>query len=297
MLAVDRERLARLARRNFGVFTRAQARACGFSAYQIHRRLCSGDWQQILGGSLAFAGLAITPAVRDRAAQLLVPKSILAGPSAARTWRVPVPDERPYLYIGRRGGSRVGGVRLLYETPDPRDISLYQGMPTVSLAAAVVACLRLLPEPAALALADRALQQRWLTVEDLVSRTRARVGLPGAPRLRELTRKVGGGARSTAERLLHTLLRRAGLSGWEANVEITDSAGVIGIVDVAFRRARLVIEVDGWAYHTTPERFQRDRRRQNRLTGSGWRVLRFTWRDLTERPDYVVDTVRQMLAD
>jgi very-short-patch-repair endonuclease len=295
MPGVDRDRLARLASRNFGVFTRAQAREHGFSAYQIQRRLRTGEWQQILGGSLAAAGLVITPRVRDRAAQLLVPNAILAGPSAARTWRLPVPDDRPYLYVGRRGGGRVSGVRLLDETPDPRDISLYQGLPTVSQAAAVVDCLRLLPESAALALADRALQQRWLTVEDLVERARSRVGRPGAPRLRGLIRTVSGGARSAAERLLHKHFRQAGITGWEANVEIRDSAGVIGVVDVAFDEQLLVIEVDGWAFHTTPERFESDRRRQNRLVRSGWTVLRFTRRDLTERPDYVIDTVRQML--
>jgi very-short-patch-repair endonuclease len=295
MPAVDRERLARLARRNFGVFTRAQARACGYSAYQIQRRLRTGEWQLVIGGALSVAGLPITPVVRDRAAQLSVPGSVLAGPSAARTWRVIVPDERPYLFVGRRGGSRAAGIRLLYETPDPCDVSLYQGLPTTSRVAAVVDCLRLLPEPTALALADRALQQRWLSVEELVVRARARVGLPGAPQLRRLVRTVSGGARSAAERLLVKLFRQAGLTGWDLNVEITDAAGVIGVVDAVFDRQRLVIEVDGWAFHTTPDRFQRDRQRQNRLIAAGWTVLRFTWRDLTERPDYVVATVRRLL--
>jgi REase_MTES_1575/Transcriptional regulator, AbiEi antitoxin len=295
MPGMDRARLARLARLSFGVFTRAQARACGFSAYQIQRRIRAGEWQQILGSSLAVAGLVITPQVRDRAAQLVVPNSILAGPSAARTWQVSVPDERPYLYVGRSGGSRLPGVRLLYETPDRRDVSLYQGLPTMSRQTAVVDCLRILPEPAALALADRAFQQRWLALEDLVARAQARVGLPGAPQLRRLVGKVSGGARSAAERLLHKLFRQSGPTGWDANAEIRDSAGVIGVVDVAFRRVRLVIEIDGWAFHSTPERFQRDRQRQSRLTAAGWTVLRFTWRDLTERPEQVVETVRRLL--
>jgi very-short-patch-repair endonuclease len=128
-----------------------------------------------------------------------------------------------------------------------------------------------------------------------VARAQARVGLPGAPQLRRLVGKVSGGARSAAERLLHKLFRQSGLTEWDANAEIRDSAGVIGVVDVAFRRVRLVIEIDGWAFHSTPERFQRDRQRQNRLTAAGWTVLRFTWRDLTERPEHVVETVRRLL--
>ena len=46
----------------------------------------------------------------------------------------------------------------------------------------------------------------------------------------------------------------------------------------------------------TPERFQRDRSRQNRLVAAGWTVLRFTWRDLVERPGYVVRTIRDVIG-
>jgi len=71
--------------------------------------------------------------------------------------------------------------------------------------------------------------------------------------------------------------------------------GFIGIGDIVFDILKLVVEVDGWAFHTTPERFQRDRGRQNRLVAAGWTVLRFTWRDLVERPGYVLATIRAML--
>jgi very-short-patch-repair endonuclease len=108
---------------------------------------------------------------------------------------------------------------------------------------------------------------------------------------------VLGGERSAAERRLTGLLRDGGIGGWVANVEIHDGAGLIGVADVAIPRARLVVEIDGLAYHVTPDRFQHDRRRQNRLVAAGWTVLRFTWRDLTERLGYVTGTVRGMLHD
>jgi len=71
--------------------------------------------------------------------------------------------------------------------------------------------------------------------------------------------------------------------------------GLIGIGDIVFEILKLVVEVDGWAFHTTPDRFHRDRERQNRLVAAGWTVLRFTWRDLVERPEYVLATIRTML--
>jgi very-short-patch-repair endonuclease len=293
---VDGERLRRLARRQFGVFTRAQARECGFTPYQVRRRIADGEWQVVLGRSLAFAELRITPLVRDRAAQLSIPGSILGGASAARTWQIPVPDDRPCLYVGRHGGTRLAGVRLIYASPDPKDVSLFQGLPTVGKAAAIVDCLQHLPEAAATTLLDRALQRRWIDIEDLARRIRRRTGRVGSPKLTRLLAGVRGGERSTAERRFTGLLRRAGIGGWRANVAIHDDRGLIGEADVAFIAERLVIEIDGWAFHTTPERFQRDRARQNRLVAAGWTVVRFTWKDLTDRPDYVLATVAALLG-
>jgi very-short-patch-repair endonuclease len=50
--------------------------------------------------------------------------------------------------------------------------------------------------------------------------------------------------------------------------------------------------VDGWAWHHDAEAFRRDRQRQNVLVLAGWTVLRFTWSDLTHRPDRVIHDVR-----
>jgi very-short-patch-repair endonuclease len=109
---------------------------------------------------------------------------------------------------------------------------------------------------------------------------------------------AGSGARSAAERLAVGLLRRAQIIGWQANAPIHDARGeLIAVGDLVFRVERVVVELDGRAYHVTPDRFESDRYRQNRLTAAGWIVLRFTWRDLTERPAYVVGVLRRLLND
>ena len=53
------------------------------------------------------------------------------------------------------------------------------------------------------------------------------------------------------------------------------------------------MEIDGWSAHSDRESFERDRRRQNALVNAGYVVLRFTWRDLKDRPD---DVVAEMTA-
>jgi very-short-patch-repair endonuclease len=291
---MDQERLRRIARRHFGVFTRAHARECGFSAKQVRRRLASGEWQAVVGTSYALGGVRITRMIYDRAAQLSLSGSVLAAASAARVWGIHVPDDRTFLYVGAHGRSRLPGVVGLHTDPTPRDVRLSNGLPTTMPACAVVESLRLLPEPAAIDLLDRSLQRGWLTIDELVDRV-ARAKGPGRAQLVRLVRVAVGGERSAAERRFTDLLKRAGFSGWAANVEIHDDRGLVGVADVAFRKARLVVEIDGWAFHTTPDRFQRDRVRQNRLVSAGWTVLRFTWRDLTERPRWVLRTVHQVL--
>lgn len=53
-------------------------------------------------------------------------------------------------------------------------------------------------------------------------------------------------------------------------------------VDVLWRSARVVAEVDGYAFHSSARSFAADRRRDAELTAAGYRVLRFTWADVTD---------------
>lgn len=64
---------------------------------------------------------------------------------------------------------------------------------------------------------------------------------------------------------------------------------------IAFPDMRLVVEVDGWAHHVNPDRFQADRTKQNAILAAGWSVLRYTWADLVDRPAQVVREIRAQL--
>jgi hypothetical protein len=82
---VDPVALARIAARQYGLFTRGQAGRCGFSADMIRRRLATGEWIRVLGTVLAPAGTCLTAVHSDRAAGLAVRSAVLAG-STARGW-------------------------------------------------------------------------------------------------------------------------------------------------------------------------------------------------------------------
>ena len=102
---------------------------------------------------------------------------------------------------------------------------------------------------------------------------------------------------SKAERLAHRLYRDAGITGWVGNLKIwVPQQWATYYLDIAFERQRLACEVDGREFHDTDDAFETDRERQNVIVLTGWTVLRFTWKMLTEQPDHVVWVTREALA-
>jgi hypothetical protein len=67
-------------------------------------------------------------------------------------------------------------------------------------------------------------------------------------------------------------------------------------IDIAFPQLNLAIEIDGWAFHRSKERRDRDIRKANGLTRTGWRVLTFNWDDVIDRPRYFIDAILEVWA-
>ena len=66
---------------------------------------------------------------------------------------------------------------------------------------------------------------------------------------------------------------------------------VVARLDGAFPWAKVFTELDGYHWHRSKEAFQRDRTRQNGVVVAlGWRPLRFTWDDVTQRREWVART-------
>jgi hypothetical protein len=66
-------------------------------------------------------------------------------------------------------------------------------------------------------------------------------------------------------------------------------------VDFLWPHARLVVETDGEAVHGARGAFERDRRRDAELMLAGYRVVRFTWRQVVEEAAFVAATVAGLL--
>ena len=59
---------------------------------------------------------------------------------------------------------------------------------------------------------------------------------------------------------------------------------------------RLVVEADSYGWHRSPGALNADRERDVELVLAGYRVLRFTWEQVTQRPDYVIASILAALG-
>ena len=66
--------------------------------------------------------------------------------------------------------------------------------------------------------------------------------------------------------------------------------------DFVWLRHRVIVEVDGWAYHSGREANERDRERDLILSSAGWVPVRVTWLRVTRRPGWVAATLGLLLS-
>jgi very-short-patch-repair endonuclease len=99
---------------------------------------------------------------------------------------------------------------------------------------------------------------------------------------------------SELESAVIRVLRRAPLSLPERQVTVEWEK--CHRLDFVYPEHDLIIEVDGRKWHSSKERFQDDRRRDNAALIRGKRVIRLTWEDVTQDEPYVVRTVSAALG-
>jgi hypothetical protein len=117
---------------------------------------------------------------------------------------------------------------------------------------------------------------------------------PGAPRLRRLLDALHGvgvaDLRSLLEVRFLQLCDDHGLPEPRANPRV---AGML--VDFFWPEGKLIVETDGYAYHSSRAAFERDRERDQRLALAGYTVMRFTYHQVTQTPEAVAHRIRRLL--
>jgi len=289
--------------RQAGVISRAQALSAGLSAAQIDHLIKNRDWRRVRPAVYRHAVVPPSPESSLRASALWLGAGFaLTGWGAAWWWEM-LPDPPPSWHFVTGTPSHKRGqvdVRLIRGYLDPYDLTLRLDVSVISRPLAVLRAaeqLEKLQPGRGIALIDRAKQRRWVSAHDLERAFARNKGTWGTRSMRRLLDRTGDRAHSELERMAVALLRAAGITGFVVNFGTTLSSGRRVEFDIAFKERRVALELDGYAYHSSPEEHRADLRRANEVMADGWILRRFTYSDLLTDPDGFIATVREVLAN
>ncbi|MBV9335293.1 MAG: DUF559 domain-containing protein, partial [Solirubrobacterales bacterium] len=268
----------------------------GVSKRAIEYRVLTGRLHPEFRGVYSVGCGELPPLAREQAALLACGEhAFLTHHTSAFIWglRKAHPFEVELSVLGRscasRKGIRVHRIRQI----DRREVRRHDSLWVSSPARALLEIASTL-SPGELASAiDDGLAAGVLKrgeVEEVLERNRP---CRGAERLAAVIAHGAGAAitRSRAEGAFLTLIRDARLPTPDVNEPFGRWEA-----DFMWRPQRLVVEIDGYGFHSGPRAFNRDHEKVLALQAAGFEVLRFTRDQVVKRPAFVVATVAAALA-
>jgi hypothetical protein len=295
------ERLAALAVRQFGIFTRDQALRLGYSPGGIARRLRAGRWMRVYRSVYRLQGVPESSNQRYLAATMYGrPDALLAGEAAGHKWGLAACRAVPPLIVTSRNltDPHISLIRV----PEPLpaiDRAVVDTIPITTTTRTLIDLAATVSPGRLQHVFDSAITRRLTTPDRVALRLQElnRRGRRGAGTLQgmvdEALRKPA--PHSGLERTFLWLLSSAGYPeparqfpvdiGWERPVHI----------DFAYPPMLIGIETDGYEPHASRSQWELDRRRDAALALLGWLILRFTRDDILLRQEYVLATLGEAL--
>src|SRR5215213_635264 len=278
--------VARRAAIGWSVLSVAELRACGLSDDAILVRVRNGRLHPIHRGVYA-VGHANPPleGCFFAAVKACGSRALLAGVAAGVLWKILEWDWRlPEILVAGRCPPEHPGIRA-HRTSHlpPEDVAVREGIAVTSPIRTLLDLAAILDHRRLRRAVRQAQSLGLVELPALVSRLHG----PGPRRGRaKLARIVSTGpapTRSELEDVVLDLLLRGGLAHPDVNVPLW-LGGRRVVPDFRWPEARLVVEVDGAAWHDNRLAREDDAERQALLEAHGDRVLRVTWPQAIERP-------------
>jgi very-short-patch-repair endonuclease len=259
--------------------------------------VADGELHRMHRGVYLVGHEALAPLARESAAILACGAgAVISHASAASAWKLE-PPQGPDVPVDvtivgskrrSREGLRIHQVNGLHRA----DIRSIDGVPVTAPARTLI------DRAATISFED--LECAWADahVLSLVGRREMEAALKragrraGVAKVRELLSRDDGSGyeRSKAERLMRKLMKAARLPIPAVNERLLGYT-----IDFLWRPERLVLEVDGYQYHSSRAKFESDRDRDAVLVVAGYTVIRITWWQLLHAPFTVVARVAQAL--
>ncbi len=290
-----------IADRQYGVVSLAQLVALGASARTVRGWVASGRLQRIHREVFVVGHRSLRREGHWMAAVLACgPGAVLSHRSAAAHWdlRSSAATRLDVTAPLRAGRARVGirvhcGARLAAD-----EVTAHLGIPCTTVARTLLDLAVVLDQRPLERACERAERLELFDLWALTGLLARHRGRRGSARLRMVLAEWDADLARTRSELEVVFLRqiiRTGIERPIVNGRI-ELPGMTPEVDFHWPDRRLVIETDGDAFHRTPRARSADAERDRALTDAGWRVHRFTYWDVVDKPDRTLTTVRILLS-
>jgi very-short-patch-repair endonuclease len=270
------------------------------SASTIDRRISTGMWLILHEGVYRLASVAESWEQSLTAALLWASQdAAISHRSAARLWEMeglePAPLELSTVRNLRRSGLIVHRVKQL----SPHLVTNLKGFRVTTPDKTLLDLGTVLSIDRVEQALEDALRRRLTSLPRLRWLVRNSPNARGITALRSLLDLRPKGWRPTDSALeveMLQLLRAAGLPKPDVQCPILYGRRVVARADFAYPQAKLVIEVEGYRYHSGREAWTSDLARRNLLARLGWRILHVTYDDLRARPGEICVDIARMIA-
>lgn len=287
--------VARLARRQHGVWSRQQALAAGFTHGMVRTRVGAGRWLRL--DTAVYGDVASRPTWERSvmAAVLAEPWAVASHRSAAVVHGLDgFRPGRPEVTI-RPGANARGRLAIVHRGVDV-PATRVNDIPVVTLPQLFVDLAQVVGERRLVA-AIGSQGGRSPQVLDAVRDRYCALAPRGGRDLRALRAallRFGAGDLPTEtelERRMRMVLSHPGIPPVRWQAPFPGRRPGQRRVDGLLPAWSLVVEADGRAWHTRVADFERDRRRDAEAAAAGLQTLRFTWHQISTEAEWIRRTV------
>lgn len=285
------QRLVVLAGKQHGNVTRQQLLKLGFTSDAIKRLLRIRFLHRVHLGVYA-VGRPPKTAFEKAAAAVLAcgAGAALSHRSALAHWGFI--DRWPsFVDVAVPGDCRRPRITIHRQSALQRwDVRVHVGIRVTSPAWTIVDCAPGLTDRRLARVVNDALRSKHLKRWQLAEVVARRASRPGVQRLRPFIDATDGPTRSEFEDAFLAFCERHALPRPKVNTIVAGRE-----VDAYFEAEKLIVELDGWDFHSSRQSFEGDRDSDANALAIGIRTVRITWDRLIGKPQPEADRLRTIL--